>query len=224
MDETNIARLRRFQQKMKRPAGVWCDSDYVGLLTCQLAIQLGISIPDEVAVLGLYDYRVARIHEPSLSSIPQPGQTIGYEAMRILDDALLRDAPVLPRTVIPPPDVVCRESTGGGRAGHWVRRAQTCIAENACEGISVEEVARYARVSKQTLTKGFHTMLNTTPGAEIRRIRLMKAKQCLANTRMSITTVAGLCGYDQPSKFSNFIKRETGLTPREFRRRSRQIP
>ncbi|MFN0128701.1 MAG: helix-turn-helix domain-containing protein [Verrucomicrobiales bacterium] len=56
------------------------------------------------------------------------------------------------------------------------------------------------------------------PGEPIRRVRIVAAKRHLTDPRLSIARVAHLCGFDQQSKFSNFFRRETGLSPRTWRR------
>ncbi len=215
----NGRHLRRSLGELTLPAGVWCEEDYMGFHVCEQSRELGLRIPEDVAVLGLGDLRIARCCTPPLSSIPQPGKVIGYEAMRVLDGLLSGNLTQPKRVVLPPPAVVCRESTGGGEAAvGYVQRARQIIAEHACDGITVAEICRMTAVSKQTLTSRFHEALGHTPGEEIRRVRLDHAKRYLLTTDLSIAHIAGLCGYNEQNKFGNFFKRQTGATPSRFRR------
>jgi AraC-like DNA-binding protein len=93
------------------------------------------------------------------------------------------------------------------------------IAERACEGLAANEVAVAVGLSPQTLHARFIERIGRTPGEEIRRVRVATAKRLLADPRLSIGEVAERCGYGQQGKFSNFFRRETGCSPREFRQR-----
>ena len=73
-EETELA---EFLRGLGRPACIHCDDDYVGVLVCRVAEHLGLSVPDDLAVLGLMDLLVARLVRPTLSSIPVPGQAVG---------------------------------------------------------------------------------------------------------------------------------------------------
>ena len=68
-----------------------------------------------------------------------------------------------------------------------------------------------------TLHRAFMTRCGRTPGAEIRRVKMERAQYYLRTTSLSITHIADLCGYNEHSKFCNFFKRETGLTPSQYR-------
>ncbi len=212
--------LRRSLSELGVPVGVWCEDDYVGFLVCEQVRELGLRIPGDVAVLGLGNYRIARCCNPPLSSIPQPGQIVGYEAMRLLDGILDGSISSPSSIALPPPAIICRESTSSGKTTvGYLQRARRIIAEHACEGITVTEAARMAGVSPQALTDRFRDVVGHTPGAEIRRVRLDHAKRYLLTTDLSIAQIAGLCGYNQQTKFGKFFKRQTGVAPSRFRRR-----
>ena len=217
-DELKL-RLRRSLGELTLPAGVWCEEDFTAFLVCEQARELGLRIPQDVAVLGLFDFRISRCCSPPLSSIPMPGQIVGYEGMRLLD-GILSGAVTNPAIVsLPPPPIVHRESTGGGDASvGYLQKARQIIAEHACEAITVAEVCRMAAISKQTLTERFRDVLGHTPGDEIRRVRLEHAKRYLLTTDLSIAHIAGLCGFSEQDKLGKFFKRQTGLTPSQFRR------
>lgn len=214
-------RLKKFLGSLRLPAGVWCENDYIGLHVCQTARALGLEIPTDLAVLGMFDYRIARTCVPPLSSIPQPGQAIGYEAMRLLDRKLMGGISIPAVTCLPSPPISWRESTGGGQAAlDYLQRARQLIHQHAAERISVARIAALVRTSQKNLTIRFAQAFGRTPGEEIRRARTTRAKHYLATTHSSVAEIAGLCGYDEQSKFTKFFKRETGLTPLVYRKQS----
>jgi LacI family transcriptional regulator len=223
--EPDADRLRQFLGEQPLPAVVWCASDLVGLHVCRAAAGLGIRVPGDLAVLGCGDLREARICRPTLSSIPLPGQVVGYEALAVLDRTLNGQAPTETRIGLAPPPVVQRESTTG--ASHDIdpiAAARRFIAEHACRGLTVNELMETVLMSQPTFTQRFRAAFGCSPAEEIRRVRIQWAMRYLRDHGLTISRVAGLCGYNQQCKFSNFFKRETGMTPREYRNRQRSRP
>lgn len=60
-----------------------------------------------------------------------------------------------------------------------------------------------------------------SPLATVLELRNLHACELLQNSELSITEVAAFVGYDDVRYFSRFFRARNGLTPSEFRRRSR---
>ncbi|MGW6918616.1 AraC family transcriptional regulator [Kitasatospora sp. NPDC054939] len=56
-----------------------------------------------------------------------------------------------------------------------------------------------------------------TPGRLIRQQQTLEAKRLLACTELTVRQVAREAGFEDPAYFSRFFRRETGMTPGEFR-------
>ncbi len=56
------------------------------------------------------------------------------------------------------------------------------------------------------------------PGRLVRDARTQEAKRLLAKTDLTVRQVALRVGFDDPSYFCRFFRRETGLSPGDFRR------
>jgi LacI family transcriptional regulator len=211
-----------FLRGLGTPACIQCDDDYVGILVCRVAEHLGLTVPGDVAVLGLYDMAIARFSSPTLSSVPASGQLVGLAGMQLLSDLLGGARPTETYVMVAPPPVVERESTGGiAIRNDDIRKAHQMIEQHACEGLTVEQLLERFAISQKTLNKRFAAVYGHTPGAAIRRVRIEQAKRWLATTNLSIARIAAMCGFDEPSNFNLFFKRETGCTPSEYRRQSR---
>ena len=52
----------------------------------------------------------------------------------------------------------------------------------------------------------------------LKRIRIEKAKKMLENKVILVEQIAALCGFESPSYFIKIFKKETGLTPLEYRK------
>ncbi len=209
-------RLKRWLRELPKPLGVWCGDDTLAMRVCEAAEQLGLQVPADVAVLGLGNFRMSELSNPPLSSIPLPGEVLGYRAFEALHRQLRGEVDLPSRILLAPPEIIARESTTGGVEDSILGRAVRLISEHACNGITVREVAGAVSLSPQALHTRFLKGIGRPPGEEIRRVRLAAAKRFLQDPRLSVARVSALCGFGQQSKFSKFFRRETGEGEREL--------
>jgi AraC-like DNA-binding protein len=84
---------------------------------------------------------------------------------------------------------------------------------------SVALLAREARMSRSTFALKFRTVLGQTPLEYLTRWRMHKAGDMIRSNNTSFSEVASAIGYGSESSFSRVFKRETGVAPREYRRK-----
>lgn len=84
--------------------------------------------------------------------------------------------------------------------------------------LSVDVLAKLCAVSDTYLRKLFVQELGETPQQHIARLRLEKATELLRSGYHSVAQIAFLCGFNNPNYFSLFIKKETGLSPLQYRK------
>ena len=84
--------------------------------------------------------------------------------------------------------------------------------------LSVDTLAQLCAVSDTYLRRLFVQELGETPQQHISRQRLHKATELLRSGYHSVSQIASLCGFNNPNYFSLFIKKETGLSPLQYRR------
>jgi LacI family transcriptional regulator len=210
--------LIEFLRSLPLPAMLFCDDDYVAALVCRVADHLRLVVPDDLAVLGYFDMAIARFSVPTISSVPGSGQGVGAAGMRLLAGMLAGKAPPAAPTFVPPPAVVSRESTGGKTIrDDDIRRVNELIQKSACQGLTVDQLLSRVAMSQKTLNKRFEAVFGRTPGAAIRHVRAERAKELLATTDLSVSRVSDMCGFDEPSNFNLFFKREVGCTPGQYR-------
>ena len=212
-------RLKKFLLRLPLPAALWAMDDFLGYAIVETAKEIGINVPEQLAVLGLGDYPVARYCQPPLSTIPQPGELIGFEGMRVLHGLMSGQAPAQRRIAIAPPPIVVRDSTRptASAADESMNHVHDFMVQRACQGLTAEDILKLVPISLPTLNKRFLAVYGTTPGSEIRRIKTEQAQHYLKTTTLSIAHVGRLCGYDHPAKFANFFKRESGMSPSQSR-------
>ncbi len=91
--------------------------------------------------------------------------------------------------------------------------AETHLAEN----ISVERLAKEARMSKRTLSRRFADCAGTSPIEWLIGVRLLRAKQLLETTRLSVDEVAAKCGFGLPQTFRHHFRKRFATTPIAYR-------
>lgn len=87
--------------------------------------------------------------------------------------------------------------------------------------IRLEEIAAAGAVCRSKCCRLFREKLGTTPMGYLNRYRLEKARDLLISTGESVTAIAGICGFDNPSYFSEMFRKVYGESPREVRNKKR---
>ncbi|WP_037840807.1 AraC family transcriptional regulator [Streptomyces sp. NRRL F-5126] len=83
---------------------------------------------------------------------------------------------------------------------------------------SVEEYARELGVSTSYLHDVVKRGTGRTPGQLIRAQQILESKRLIAGTDLTIRQVATAVGFCDPAYFCRFFRRETGVSPGQFRR------
>ena len=82
-------------------------------------------------------------------------------------------------------------------------------------------LARKLHISEVYLRKIFASHLGTSPKQYVKSIRIDRAKDMLACSLDTVSSIAESCGYSSVSVFCRAFKERTGLTPEEYRRENR---
>jgi two-component system response regulator YesN len=98
-----------------------------------------------------------------------------------------------------------------------VKRAMAYIEENYSRDISLDEVSREVNISPYYFSKLFKEESNENFIEYLTRIRIEKAKEMLENPEFSIKEVSLRSGYADPNYFSRIFKKQTDMTPREYK-------
>jgi len=93
---------------------------------------------------------------------------------------------------------------------------------NIREPISQTELASYVGLSRRQLQRIFQRYLMTTPSRHYLQIRLLRARELLHQTSMSLVEIASLTGFVSSSHFSKSYKDFYGYSPSAERRSNAQ--
>jgi LacI family transcriptional regulator len=193
------------------------DADAARALGACLAA--GLAVPDDVAILGIGGDRLICENQPvPLSSVEHDQGRTGYEGAELLDRLMDGKAPPAKPVLIPPRGITVRASTDFiAAASPVLRRALEHIRANLAKPIGLSRIADEIGSSRATVARLFEHELGHSAGEEIMRQRIDMAKRLLKNDSLSVSEVAYRTGFCNPAYFTNTFRRETGITPKDWR-------
>jgi len=211
--------LVQWLRSLTRPVAVFACNDVRGRQLLTACLRAGLSVPDDVAVLGVdNDEVICDLSAPPLSSVEPDTKRIGYEGAALLDRLMAGESPPEEAILIPPKGVHIRQSTDVvALEDRDVVTALRYIRDHACDGITVDDVAQQMAISRATLDRRFQRALERSPKTEIDRIRVNRAKRLLVETDYKIAAIATMTGYGMAPQFVTAFKRLTGFTPGKYR-------
>ncbi|WP_338039778.1 LacI family DNA-binding transcriptional regulator [Luteibacter yeojuensis] len=92
-------------------SAIFCANDEMAIGAMRALISRGLRIPEDVSVVGFDDIRFSRYTSPPLTTVSQPKNALGREAMTMLIE-ILNDPEVPPRKRVLSAELVVRGSTG----------------------------------------------------------------------------------------------------------------
>lgn len=131
------------------------------------------------------------------------------------------DREVVARHLVSAFVTVCqREVARPAPPQHTVAAAfQRLVRERPTVAVSVAEWSRRLAVTPKYLTEVVTADTGRSPSTMIRSAVRLEAERMLAATTLSCAQIADTLEFDDPSYFSRFFRRETGMTPSSYRRR-----
>lgn len=111
-----------------------------------------------------------------------------------------------------------------GHSDTTVFKAQLLMEKQYTEPISIEALASDLGISPRHFIRRFKIATGDTPLAYLQRIRIEAAKQTLETTEKSIDEITWQVGYEDTNSFRKLFRKNTGLSPKEYRSRFTQLP
>ena len=108
--EAGIRAVESLLAKQQRFTAVFCSNDEMAIGALRAIKAKGLRVPEDMSVIGFDDIRFARYTDPPLTTIAQPKDELGREAMNMLIE-LLSGEDVPPRKRILTTQLVVRGST-----------------------------------------------------------------------------------------------------------------
>ncbi|MGJ8654607.1 MAG: substrate-binding domain-containing protein [Opitutaceae bacterium] len=188
---------------------------------CRMA---GIQVPQEVAVLGSNTDRLLnQACDPPLAAIDDAAIEIGKLAANYLDQMMRGRADLPQVTKVKPTRVVSARSTDMMAVDdpQLVQVMQYLDKHAFDHETSVQSLLSAVPMARRILEQKFQQAFGSTPGEEIRRRRLSRAKELLAETELTTYQIADACGYSSYSYLHKVFKQITGTPPSVYRKKYR---
>ena len=104
-----------------------------------------------------------------------------------------------------------------------VRNAIKYIRTNLSISLTSTDIAEHSFVSRSKLTKCFRAELSMSIQDYLSDIVLTEASGLIVNTSLSLGEISEQLGFFDQFYFSRRFKQKYGLSPREYRQRSREV-
>lgn len=211
--------LSKWLKELPKPIAIMACDDNQGNLLLNACNTFGISIPDEVAVIGVDNDEVLdNLSGPTLSSIDIDIELGGYNAadmaVRMMNDSSFIGEDIILRPI----SVITRMSTSiFATKDKEIVKALQFISENIDTKISVSDILKEVPLSRRLLETRFKQATGGTIYNYISHQRVERFCSKLLNSNASISEIAYMMGEDEPKSFCRRFKAIKGCTPSEYR-------
>ena len=109
-----------------------------------------------------------------------------------------------------------------GKGHIVVKRFFQLVEENYTKNLSVTEYADKLALTPNHLTQTVNHLTGKTSSQIIKAKQVLEIKRLLVHTNLSVTEIANRLNFPDQSYFAKFFKRESGISPLQYRVRSLQ--
>jgi LacI family transcriptional regulator len=217
--QRKLAWLASQLKRAPKPLAVFAANDDHALDVLDACESAGLAVPEQVAVVGAENYLLAPdVMNTPISSVDTNLETLGYRGAALLDELMNGRKPPRVPTRVPATGVVTRKSSDLLAVNHkGVANSLRFIWQHCHEPISVKDLVGVAAMSRRGLHKAFLDHLGRSPGQELNRLRMDRAKRLLAESDHKMEVVASMCGYQSANSFSIAFKQAAGMSPKQYR-------
>ena len=219
MNWQGVRAIADWIKELPKPCGILACNDEAGLDVLHACQLIGVSVPHEIAVIGVDNDRLlCESTNPSLTSIDLRAADVGREAALQLAYLLDPFGSKYESPINPASTVVRSSSHDVDRYMLTYQKAMDYIEARALRNISVSDVARACGVSRRGLERAFEKCAESSPATAIRERRIKSIITLLRDQTASLESISQQAGFSDAAGLSNFVKRMTGETPGAFRK------
>lgn len=208
-------------RQLPRPVAIMGCYDFKAQEVLDACRELRISVPTEIAVLGVdNDHLICELSEPTLSSVIPNTRKTGYEAASLLDQMMSGESVDVEKPLITQPlGIELRESTDTVAIEDVeIAKALQFIRRRASANIRVTDVLQQVDLSRRAFEHRFKKLVGHTPHEEIQRVRMNRVKELLRDTKLTVQQIAERLGFEHSEYLGAAFKREVGMSPGGYRR------
>ncbi|WP_239618933.1 LacI family DNA-binding transcriptional regulator [Cohnella mopanensis] len=109
--EAGYDAMNRLLALSEPPTAVVCCSDMSAVGAMEAIAEAGLSVPEDISIVGFDDIEIASLVRPALTTVRQDRITIGRKSIELLDE-LINDSELRPTETIVPTEFIIRDSCG----------------------------------------------------------------------------------------------------------------
>ena len=104
-----------------------------------------------------------------------------------------------------------------GSVPPWLRQARDLLHSGLAEKLTLIEIARVINIHPVHLARSFRQAYGCSLGEYLRQLRIESVSQQLVASKTPLSEIALAAGFADQAHFSRTFKKQTGMTPAEFR-------
>jgi len=85
------------------------------------------------------------------------------------------------------------------------------------DGLRIEDMAEAVGMGRTVFYEKIKELVGVSPSDFLRQVRMQRAKQLVSKSKMTFSEIAYSVGFTDPKYFTKCFKKETGMTPSEYR-------
>jgi LacI family transcriptional regulator len=109
--ESSYRLVKELMGRENRPSAIFMWDDRLAVSAMKAIHEMGLRIPDDVAIVGYDDIEIAAYMYPPLTTVHQPSHLIGETAARILLNKLEAETSSPTQKIVLKPELVIRQTT-----------------------------------------------------------------------------------------------------------------
>jgi DNA-binding LacI/PurR family transcriptional regulator len=217
--------ILRFLSQPHLPKALFVCADWLASEVVECAQELGLSIPDDLAIVGFDDEQIHSLTGVPLTTVRSDLPTLGRTAVEFLLARMRDDVAAPMRRILVSPTLVVRESSArlAVTAERWASVVRF-VEDNYRRDLSAREAAGLVGLDPHYFSHLFAQVFGRRFTDLISEMRLRAATQLLATTDRTVECIACEVGFGSLNHFYTVFKRAHGVSPHAYRKRHRMLP
>lgn len=100
----------------------------------------------------------------------------------------------------------------------WVSEIDEVLKNQFKENLTLEYLSKTLNIHPVHLSRDFSNYFNVTLGEYIRKLRVLKSLELIAQKKLDLTAIAFDCGFADQSHFTRCFKEINGISPSKYRK------
>lgn len=113
-----------------------------------------------------------------------------------------------------------RKEPMSGESADKIQEVARYISENYGEDITLRDAAELAYMEKTYFSKRFKKLTGFGFHEYLTKTRIRAAEKLLRESKLSVGSIAGKCGFGSSNYFGDVFRRENGMSPTEYRKKA----